>query len=160
MEGASGKIYEYTQGKVIKVSKRKNNNFEYEIHLLAEELTKDFKVLRVPKVFQRISQKTYVMEEIEINPPKFETVGLLEELALFYKIMISKGYFPIDFELYQQSDNTIILLDFDKFGVITNNEIKICNKLIISWDNAFITPELSPEFSNQLKSLVFRKAIE
>jgi hypothetical protein len=157
MEGASGKIYQYSQGKVIKVSKSRNNNFEYEIHLLAEELTKDFKVLRVPKVFERIYQKAYVMEEIEINTPNLQTLGLLEELALFYKRMITKGFFPIDFELYQQSDNTIILLDFDKFGVIKDNKIIICNKLIISLENAFITPKLKPEFSNLLKSIVFHK---
>lgn len=154
MEGASGKIYDYSLDKVIKVSKRKNNNFEYKIHILAEELTQDLRVLRVPKIFERVSQRAYVMEKIQLSPVIY-TDELLTELSILYKRMIEKGFFPNDFELYQQPDNSVILLDFDKFGVIFEEKIRVCGSVVLTVEQAFITPKLDQEFSLRLKSLVF-----
>lgn len=124
--GSSGVIRVSPKDKNIVIKKSKKKNYlEYNFHIIAYNLSQKYKILKVPKPLEVLDEKTYSMERIDdkkllifsvMSNEQLETYEeFLEELRDFYRKMICINVFPYDFELYTQKDNTIMLLDFDKF---------------------------------------------
>lgn len=60
------------------------------------------------------------MERIEVEAPldllQIHTHPVLEDLRAFYKAAQEASLFPADYELYQQKDGRVAMIDFDKFA--------------------------------------------
>jgi hypothetical protein len=112
------------------------------IHRIAQQIlcdTNNFTILRAPYLQQRTAaaagggpepnEEEYWMERIDTSNPLWlgdaDSVNcysrnLVEdtkhELARFWQQMWARGYAAWDFELYVQRDNTVVILDFDKYA--------------------------------------------
>ena len=89
--------------------------------------------------------REYAMERIdcsqELGPS--ELIGReMDELKLFYEKAKEAGIFPCDYELYRQPDGRIGLIDFDKFGSWSGDEV------VFPWGLIWDTP-LYPWSVNQ-----------
>lgn len=148
-EGASGKIT-YFENSVIKKTKKDSMIDEIEYHQLAYQITENMQILRVPAILN-IWPNKYEMEKIDCNKElhfsKFQLTELdsfanfFQELKFFFNKMIERNIFPFDFELYLQPDKTIMMIDFDKFCKINNNQIKV-GKFTLDLKSAYYQPSL------------------
>jgi hypothetical protein len=136
-EGASARIYkcEGYPGYIIKQQKRSARHISHppilqqRIQEWARNATQqdNFTHLRVPwcqHVGSSPKSSMYVMELIDVSEPVDLTLRIPEifakELIRFYFLAACSGYYPYDYEIYKQPDNTYALVDFDKFGLLLN----------------------------------------
>jgi len=161
-EGAHGKIFTTPFG-VVKIGKRRSKTHDTvtqrRIHVVAETILSNpiYKILRVPRLSSDLS--CYEMEMIDtrhdIWQPTDET--LVKELALFWACMWSLGFALYDFELYEQPDGRVALLDFDATGFRLKNgdgsdTVTIQGKNIAPSD-FFLHPCFPPDFEEHLVHL-------
>jgi len=140
-EGSRGIILSWNSGIVRKKLKKQKNptlNLQEQknIHNIAESITKHLHILKVPKLhIDYIYPLYYLMEKVDTEEPiwlgdplvhtQYTSIflkNLKKELQNFWQSMWNYGYAAWDFELYEQPDGRVILLDFDKFGkrLLTN----------------------------------------
>ena len=78
-----------------------------------------FKLLFVPRAWDA-ERFHYKMDRISVDKPlemlEVKKHPVFEELKLFYSHSRRNFLFPADFELYEQPDGRIAMVDFDKFG--------------------------------------------
>ncbi len=133
MEGANGKILATEDPTVvIKKVHRRNRAHQRCGSLTAEQQMRmqqrcrkictaiDSRVLFVPRAWGA-ERFQYKMERISVDKP-LELVdvkdhAVLEELKNFYEACRFRFMFPADFELYEQPDGRVAMVDFDKFGL-------------------------------------------
>lgn len=130
MEGACGKILETQEVDVIikKVHRRKRAQQrtsslrakeQFEMQRWARETTKGMKILFVPEAWD-CSEHEYKMKKIDVSKPleesKIPEHIVLQELQEFYNRGKQEGIFPCDYELYEQPDGKVAMIDFDKFS--------------------------------------------
>lgn len=161
MEGSSGKIL-YHRGTVFKHSRHGDIRNEAEIHRKAYNISREFNYLRIPLI-HNVKKNCYQMEKIDCSQPVFFSSisdltlyqPVIKELSRFFLKMIHKyNIFPYDFELYKQSDGTVMMIDFDKFREIHNGTIQVGKfKLDVKHD-AFIQPALPINFQNGLNDIL------
>jgi hypothetical protein len=76
-------------------------------------------MLYVPRAWD-IQEHQYKMERIDVSRPlEYTAVSthlVLSELQVFYTMAKHAGIFPADYELYEQPDGRVAMVDFDKFG--------------------------------------------
>lgn len=132
-EGNNGRIYDLGST-VKKIQKRGSLGHDVltqkRIHTLTEKLLGELHttVLKTPSIVQE-NFIEYEMAKIDTSniiylgdpnhgyPLDFIKRGILiQELALFWKTLFEAGFAAWDFELFLQSDGTVMMLDFDKFG--------------------------------------------
>lgn len=128
---------------VIKRTKKDNIELEFQIHQTCYDLytQQKYKILKIPKPIY-INKKSYKMEKIQdnvmivsINEGSLlyhELLNFFESLYENYKIC------AFDFELFQQNDGSVCLIDFDKFSL--NKE---------TFENS-LAPLLSPQSSQSV----------
>lgn len=63
---------------------------------------------------------SYKMERIDVSRPLLLTEvsshPVLKDLQVFFRVAQQQGIFPADFELYEQPDGSVAMVDFDKFA--------------------------------------------
>ena len=130
MEGATSKIENIGKGWVRKTMKRKAKGTK--IHPIATQVAiqiwsaetlvpaNGFKLLFTPNAKAEEAANSYQMEKIDdSNPITNITDNALEkELIAYFRLAKAGGYVPSDFELYEQPNKKVALLDFDKYGII------------------------------------------
>ncbi len=136
-EGASARVYkcEGYPGYIIKQQKRSARHishtpiFQQKIQAWAYQAMQqdNFKHLHVPwcqHVGSSPKSSMYLMEEIDITSPVDLNEKIPEdinkELIRFYFLAACAGYYPYDYEIYKQPNDTYMLVDFDKFGLLIN----------------------------------------
>jgi hypothetical protein len=95
-----------------------------------------FSVLRVPNAWGA-KKAEYRMQTIDtktpIYPDKYRYYPqLISDLKLLYMYGFRDGYYPYDFELYEQEDGTIQMIDFDKFGIWNTD-----GSVLMSWGDTW-----------------------
>ncbi len=132
MEGACGKILDTEDPRVvIKKVHRRNRAHQRTGSLRAPEQARmqkwaanlcheeNFGILYVPRAWS-IQEHEYKMDRIQINKPleytEIKNHRVLPELQAFYKAAKKVGIFPVDWELYEQDDGRVAMVDFDKFA--------------------------------------------
>lgn len=82
-------------------------------------IQKGFTLLSVPKAWN-VQPHQYTMNRIDISRPvDLITVSkhpVAADLTQFYLQAKIDGIFPADFELYEQPDGRVAMVDFDKFA--------------------------------------------
>ncbi len=99
---------------------------QYDIHSVAACFESG--VLRVPKLFELVNHRAYIMEHIYggLNFPKtfyHMHSGLVEALERFYDFMKVRGYFPYGYSVLQTDLNKFVLVDFSGFGTIDRDRV-------------------------------------
>jgi hypothetical protein len=132
MEGACGKVLATEDpAVVVKQVYRKARAHRRTTSLRAPEqakvqmwahdlcVQKGFKTLYVPRAWDAEAHQ-YKMARIDVSQPvELTTVkdhSVAAELKEFYLQTKKEGIFPADFELYQQADGRVAMVDFDKFA--------------------------------------------
>ncbi len=130
MEGACGKILETDCNSVVikKVHRRKRAQQrtlshrapeQYRLQRLTASCSQHMKLLYVPSAWDPEDHQ-YKMERIDVSNPildeQIPTHKIIGELKDLYEALKKYGIFPCDYELYQQPDGRVALIDFDKFG--------------------------------------------
>ena len=132
MEGACGKILDTEDPAVVikKIHRRNRAQHRTDSHRAQEQARiqkwasnlcheAHFKTLFVPRAWD-IQEHQYKMERIDVSQPlEYSTLKdhkVLGELCAFYVAAKRKGIFPADFELYEQADGRVAMVDFDKFA--------------------------------------------
>ena len=92
------------------------------IHRLIEHIlrTDTYQFLSVPELFDDPHTSRYRMRRIRTNSPLYlgiETNTIASEVTLLWKELWALGYAAWDFELYLQPDGTVMIIDFDRFGI-------------------------------------------
>lgn len=112
--GSTSDVYIINHNIVKKILKRRAKGLsaknQYYVHLLAYQITLNFKELFVPCP-DSYDSKSYTMERIDTTYP----VTTCNEIDMFYNKMYQHGYIPNDYELYVQPDGRIAMIDFGKF---------------------------------------------
>jgi hypothetical protein len=78
-------------------------------------------ILFVPPAWASEQPEQYFMSRVDVTcPVLLNTVCtrplLQTELTQVHQTCFAAGIFPADFELFQQTDGRVAMLDFDKFG--------------------------------------------
>lgn len=149
-EGNNGRVYTSQSG-VIKVQKRKSLGHDIllqkKIHSLTEKLIDELKleILCVPKLNHE--NKTHYEMEF-VNTEKIIYLGdsshsadislelyekIVTEFTSLWIALFSKGFAAWDFELFLQPTGKVILLDFDKYGIVSTR------------GNTIVMPHWTPE---------------
>jgi len=127
-EGAHGKIFRTVFG-VVKIGKRRSKTHDTvaqrRIHSFIEEILSQprYIVLKTPALSHDLLK--YEMKYVNTDEPLWmpNDGAIIRELVWLWEEMWEKGFALYDFELYQQPDNTVIILDFDATGLrIQNND--------------------------------------
>lgn len=118
--GASGVVYTNKQQPNIIAKKTKKTSIhqEYTIHTTCFDLCSQgqYKILKIPMVYELQNAKVYSMEKIDDRTMVTEPTGsLLIELNNFIDALKNKGIVAFDYELYEQPDGTVYMIDFDRF---------------------------------------------
>jgi hypothetical protein len=128
------------------------------IHALALRVLErgDYSVLFVPKLSD--DQTKYEMELINTTRPiwlgtlsNFDT-RLVQEVVQFWKDMFNEGFALLDFELYEQPNGRVALIDFDSTGFHMtgpDEHIHIPGKQIPP-AQFFVHPCFTPDFEQRL----------
>jgi len=125
MEGACGRIVPLGDGTVRKVLKRHrrrslNAMEQVGMHMLGRDVCRSLGLatVYVPEAWPE-TDRQYVMEEIvtdrPLDPPALEH-ACASELALWFQGMRTSGVYACDFELYEQPDGRVAIVDVDKFA--------------------------------------------
>jgi hypothetical protein len=132
MEGACGKILDTENpAVVIKKVHRRNRAQHRTGSLRAEQQAKrqessrrlceelGCELLYVPRAWGA-ERFQYKMDRIQVDKPielmDAKNHRVFEELKAFYSQCRKRFIFPADFELYEQPDGRVAMVDFDKFG--------------------------------------------
>jgi hypothetical protein len=130
MEGATSFVTNIGEGWVKKTLKRsvKRSSItpmekQLEVQTWSAGILKPengFKLLFTPAAKPGQSKNTYLMEKINISRPieKIEEPKLVAEVLNYFSLAKQNNLYPSDFELYEQPDGRIALVDFDKYGQI------------------------------------------
>ncbi len=134
MEGACGKILESEIESVVikKVHRRRRAQQRTSSHRAPEQcrlqslsarLTCQMNILYVPKAWDS-EEHQYKMERIDVANPILNIPHhpVLTELKIFYELCKTQKIFPCDYELYEQPDGRVAMIDFDKFGTWKEDE--------------------------------------
>lgn len=161
-EGAHGKIFTTPFG-VVKIGKRRSKTLDTvtqsRIHGIAESVLNDpkYKILRVPVLSTDLSR--YEMELVDTRVPIWQPKdeSLVQELIWFWTDMWLLGFAFYDFELYQQPDGDVVLLDFDATGFRIKEtdgsySVSIRGKIVAAHD-FFLHPCFPPDFEKHLVHL-------
>lgn len=134
MEGATSTVSNIGKGWVKKTLKRKAKktsilpmDTQYKIQVWSSELLQPkngFKLLFSPSARPSTNANSYEMEKILTDKQilKISNPALKKEVIEYFRHAKAHGYYPSDFELYEQPDGRIALLDFDKYGVINKEK--------------------------------------
>jgi hypothetical protein len=89
-------------------------------------IQQQFQMLFVPRAWDA-EKYSYKMDRIQIQKPLEITASLdpllIRELQALYRVSLAKGVFPLDYELYQQDDGRVAMVDFDKFSTWSDGTI-------------------------------------
>jgi hypothetical protein len=130
MEGATSTITNLGNGWVRKTMKRKAKGTK--IHPIQKQLeiqkwsadtltpANGFKLLYTPRAKANAASNSYQMEMIDDSKQisRIELPELESELIAYFQLAKKNGYMPSDFELYEQPNKRVALLDFDKYGIL------------------------------------------
>ena len=126
MLGTCGRInYSIDNDIVTKIIKRKCKSLsigdQFKLHKFAFNIIikNHFHILKIPKPIN-LYKKSYSMQKIDDSNPYYsqdsrDNKCFIKELVIFYIEFIKEGYYPNDYECFLQKDNSIYILDFDKF---------------------------------------------
>jgi hypothetical protein len=141
--GANGLILPSPNGRLVRKKIRRHAvgnpiDVQMTIHRIAQQILCDennFTTLRAPYLNQQGGaaggggEEEYWMERIDTTNPLWlgdqDSVNcyshnlvedVRQELVRFWQQMWRRGYAAWDFELYIQRDNTVVILDFDKYA--------------------------------------------
>lgn len=144
--GANGLIIPSPNGHLVRKKMRRNAignpiDIQMTIHRIAQQILRDennFTTLRAPYLQAQAAAagggshpngEEYWMERIDTSNPLWlgdqDSVNcysqnliddVKQELVRFWLQMWARGYAAWDFELYVQRDNTVVILDFDKYA--------------------------------------------
>ena len=132
MEGATSIVHKLKNGWVRKTLKRKAKKSNS--HSAAKQIEiqqwsartlvpeNGFKLLFTPEAKRNnANANSILMREIDTSKPieKIKDAGLVKEILAYFAAAKKSGYYPSDFELYEQPNGTVALLDFDKYGILT-----------------------------------------
>lgn len=130
-EGATAVVTNLEDGWVRKTIKRSHRGKGmplakiYELQEWAHNLLGhgEFQLLFTPAV-RDLTKTSYEMEKIvpEVIYTVKNDTDLARELTRFLAHALKNGIVPQDFELYQQPDGRVALLDFDKFGTVEGDK--------------------------------------
>lgn len=119
--GSSGIVFIQTPNIVVKKTKKSNILHEYKVHEICFDICiqNKFQILKVPRIIQKINNKSYSMEKIDdkemiTNPDK----SVLKELQTLIRALEKNNIRAFDYELYAQPDGSVYMIDFDKFTCI------------------------------------------
>lgn len=130
MEGASGRIEATNKKNIVRKvvysrssSQKKTSSLRAPAQAAMQKrmrnLTKEFKLLFVPDVYE-IANTSYTMDRVDVSKPiemmSIQEYSVFSEIQKFFQLCRSEGIYPADFELYEQPDGRVALLDFDKFA--------------------------------------------
>ena len=118
--GASGVIFinKKHPGIIVKKTKKSCIEQEYEIHKSCYNIcaNNNYTLLRIPRVYEKQSNKMYAMEKIDDQEMVTNPDGKLkEELGNYIEHLKMNGIIAFDYELYLQNDGTVYMIDFDRF---------------------------------------------
>lgn len=133
------------------------------IHQQAYEILKNYPLLQTPRILES-QEHIYCMERIDTTRPIWLGVkescvpydvnfiqNLKEELARFWNDMWNIGYAPWDFELYVQPSNTVMILDYDKYGLKIGSRLYMYTRSINR--HFFLHPCFPANFSEKLDKI-------
>ena len=140
MEGTNGIVIIENENIVTKIVKKKHSGFDaeeqYKIQKIAYDIVQknNFEIIKVPQLF-KLGNKSISMEKIDDSYPYYNqesnyNLKFCNELKKFNEEFLNFGYLPYDYECYLQKDNTVYILDFDKF-LKYNKNIEIDKKYLI-----------------------------
>lgn len=129
-EGASSIITDLKDGwvrKTIKFAERNDGmpmKTVYKLHRWSHKLlSRGYEILYTPAA-REFKNNSYEMEKVV--PTVIENVEngtpLAKELINYIAAALKAGIVPQDFDLYQQPDGKVSLLDFDKFGTVKGDK--------------------------------------
>jgi hypothetical protein len=178
--GANGLIIPSPNGNLVRKKMRRNaigNPIEVQmrIHRITQQILTDqnnFTTLRAP--YLQVSQaahagggsgtEEYWMERIDTSQPLWlgdqdsvncYSQNLVEdvklELVRYWRQIWERGYAPWDFELYVQRDNSVVLLDFDKFGRrIDDDQVQMPYRVTVPPQRFFTHICFPPDFAERV----------
>lgn len=175
-EGNNGRLYTSKSG-VVKVQKRKsvghNVMTQKKIHILTEKLiaSLQLKILRVPHVYQENTSQ-YEMEVVntekilylgdrshsaDISDELYEEIA--QEFTSLWIALFSNGYAAWDIELFLQPNGNVMLLDFDKYGIVSTRGTTIrmphLKQSHQTYPDFFQNSCFSQDFTSRLRSQGF-----
>jgi hypothetical protein len=142
-EGTNGRIYKLSNGNIQKVGKRRVSGHDIQtqkrIHMFLERVTVDNKYIYVPSVVtERVADYEYCMESIDTSRPISISecnIGVKQEFCRLWYAAWEFGFGLLDFELYEQPDGRIAMIDFDKTAFrVTNGSFENQMKLPFTFD--------------------------
>jgi hypothetical protein len=149
MEGASGKIVDTENAnvvmKILHTHRSKTKSLtareQAKMQRWAETLTRDFAHLFVPEVIE-VFDKKYSMKRVDVSKPLYmleiQTHPVFPEIQKFFQLCRKEGIYPADFELYEQKDGRVALLDFDKFATWKKD-----GSIVFSWGQTLSAEEVN-----------------
>ncbi len=134
MEGTSGKISNFALNIVKKTIKQQHKAMtasdQFELQKKAIQICKNnnFKIIKIPNVYE-CEKNSYTMDKIDDSTPYYQNESnnnteFIKELDIYYSEFIKIGYIPNDIECYLQDNNTIFIIDFDKYIKINSQNKK------------------------------------
>jgi hypothetical protein len=175
--GANGIILPSPTGNLVRKKMRRHalgNSIETQmrLHQLSQSILRDennYTTLRAPYLAppQQMAggggPPEYWMERIDTSHPLWlgdhdsvncYSTNLIQdvtnELRRYWLAMWERGVVPWDFELYVQPDNSVVLLDFDKYAEMVNGSLTFARGINISLRDFFVHPSFPPEFGAQV----------
>jgi hypothetical protein len=134
MEGATSVVHKLKNGWVRKTLKRKAKKSNSHSAVKQIEIQQwssktlnpenGYKLLFTPEARVNANKNSILMKEVDTSKPihKIKDAGLVKEILAYFAAAKKSGYYPSDFELYEQPDGRIALLDFDKYGILTGSK--------------------------------------
>ena len=133
MEGACGKILDTEDPRVVLKKIHRRNRAQQRtcsLNATAQAAMQErmrsicaaagLTMLFVPRAWLIGEAYSYKMERIDVSRPLLLTEvsshPVLKDLQVFFRVAQQHGIFPADFELYEQADGSVAMVDFDKFA--------------------------------------------
>jgi len=129
-QGASSIITDLGEGwvrKTTKIPTRKDGmplKQVYELQCWSHNLlSRGYEILYTPSA-RELKKNSYEMEKIVPNVIEQVANGtpLAEEIIRYIAAALKDGIVPQEFELYQQPDGKVALLDFDRYGTVKGDK--------------------------------------
>jgi hypothetical protein len=175
--GANGIILPSPTGNLVRKKMRRRalgNSIDTQIqlHRMSQSILRDennYTTLRVPYLAPQTlgaaggGPTEYWMERVDTTRPLWlgdhDSVNcysqnlieeVIRELRRYWLAMWDRDIAPWDFELYVQPDNSVVLLDFDKYAQRINGRLTSARGLNIPVRDFFNHACFSPEFEAQV----------
>jgi hypothetical protein len=162
-EGAHGKIFTTPFG-VVKIAKRRSKTHDTtaqrRFHAIVESILVQprYVLLKTPALSENLHM--YEMRRVDTSVPLWQPTNeaIKRELVWLWEEMWQAGFVLYDFELYAQSEGTVMILDFDATGFRMKTEgesreyVTIPGKTLVPAD-FFLHPCFPPDFEEQLAHL-------